>query len=143
MTVQVNLDWNGNVGFVARARSFAGIQVDEPAAFHGDDRGPSAVEYLAIGTGGCLGTSLAYCLQRVDVRPAAITVSVDVDMHHPAEGQPLAITAMHARIAVTLEDGEDADVVDLCIDSFRKYCSVSNSVIAGIPVDVDVRAGRA
>ena len=140
--MKVTLEWTGNVGFSATARSFTGIQVDEPHAFHGDDRGPSAAEYLAIGVGGCLGTSFAYCLQRVEVQPKAIDVSVDVQLHHPADGQPLSIARMTTSIDVSLEGGEDEDMLKLCAESFKKYCSVSNSVVAGIPVDVQVKHVR-
>ncbi len=138
----IELDWKKGVAFTAKARQFT-LQLDEPEAFHGADTGPSSAEYLGTAIGGCLGTSFAYCAQHVDLAIEALKVTVDVELHHEggdASGGkgPLRIAGIKADMAVTLKDGEDADVLDLCIESFKKYCVVTQSVMRGIPVDVKI-----
>nr|MDO8086065.1 OsmC family protein [Candidatus Sigynarchaeum springense] len=138
----IELDWKEGVAFTAKARQFT-LQLDEPEDFHGTDTGPSSAEYLGTAIGGCLGTSFAYCAQHVDLKIKAIKVTVDVELHHDdGDGSgkkcPLRITGIDANIAVTLQDAEDADVLDLCIESFKKYCVVTQSVMKGIPVDVEI-----
>jgi uncharacterized OsmC-like protein len=142
MSMRIELDWTKGVAFTAKARQFT-LQLDEPEAFHGTDTGPSAAEYLGTSIGGCLGTSFAYCARQVDLQIQAIKIAVDVDLHHEGgdggEGKgPLRITGAKADMIVTLKDDSDADVLDMCIESFRKYCVVTQSVINGIPVDVKI-----
>ena len=139
-TTRVELDWTDNIGFTATARQFSGLKIDEPVEFHGKDKGPSPVEYFAIGIGGCLGTSFAYCLKKMDVPFKGMKIAIDVDMHHADEsgGGVLRITGVTAEINVTLEENGDEEVLDLCIDSFKKYCVVTQSVMAGVPVIVKI-----
>ncbi|MHA1483676.1 MAG: OsmC family protein [Candidatus Heimdallarchaeaceae archaeon] len=63
--MKVTLTYSRNLHFKASVRSFEDLNVDEPESFHGTDLGPSAVEYLLIGIGGCLGTTFTHCLQLV------------------------------------------------------------------------------
>ena len=62
--MKVFLDYTKDLHFKASVREFKGLDVDEPVSFHGTNLGPSAVEYLLIGIGGCLGTTFLYCLQK-------------------------------------------------------------------------------
>lgn len=140
--MRIELDWMKGVAFTAKARQFT-MQLDEPEDFHGTDTGPSSAEYLGTSIGGCLGTSFAYCAKHVDLPIDAIKVTVDVELHHEdgdaSSGKgPLRIVGIKADMAVTLQNDEDADVLDLCIESFKKYCVVTQSVIRGIPVDVKI-----
>jgi len=139
--MKIELDWTGNIGFTAKTRQFEGLAIDEPEEFHGDDRGPSSVEYLGIAIGGCLGTSFSYCLQKMEVPIRAMNISIDVDLHHVDvdETSVLRVTGIAAEIDVTLENDDDSELLDLCTESFKKYCVVTQSVIAGIPVDVQIK----
>ncbi|MHA1681272.1 MAG: OsmC family protein [Promethearchaeota archaeon] len=143
--MKIELEWTGNVGFKARTRQFNNIIIDEPKEFHGTDTGPSAVEYLGIGVGGCLGSSFTYCMQRMEVSVSSINIIMDVKLSHVnlEDGStPLRIVNINAEILVKLQDPDDEDVLDLCIESFKKYCTVTSSVMAGIPVGVDVKMAR-
>jgi uncharacterized OsmC-like protein len=138
--MKIELDWTGNIGFTAKTRQFTGLAIDEPEEFHGDDRGPSSVEYLGIAIGGCLGTSFSYCLKKMEVPIKTMRISIDVNLHHvDMDGvNPLRVTGIAAEINVVLENDEDSELLDLCIESYKKYCVVTQSVIAGIPVDVQI-----
>lgn len=139
--MRIELDWTGNIGFTAKTRQFDGLAIDEPEEFHGDDRGPSSVEYLGVAIGGCLGTSFSYCLKRMEVPIKTMSIAIDVDLHHEEidDGNFLRITGITAEMNVTLKNDEDSELLDLCIESYKKYCVVTQSVIAGIPVDVQIK----
>ena len=139
--MKIELDWTGNIGFTATARQFTGMTIDEPEEFHGDDKGPSAVEYFGIGIGGCLGTSFAFCLKKMEVPVKTMPLTIDVGVHHSSEdeGGHLRVTDVAAEIEVALENEDDAELFDLCIESYKKYCVVTQSVIAGVPVDVQIK----
>ncbi|MBN2150844.1 MAG: OsmC family protein [Candidatus Lokiarchaeota archaeon] len=140
--MRIELDWKEGVAFTAKARQFT-LQLDEPESFHGADTGPSSAEYFGVSIGGCLGTSFAYCAKHVDIQLKAMKVTVDVELHHEGANDgggrgPLRIVGIKASISVELQDDGDADVLDLCIESFKKYCVVTQSVMMGIPVDITV-----
>ncbi|MHA1372577.1 MAG: OsmC family protein [Promethearchaeota archaeon] len=139
--MKIHLKWIGNIGFNASTRQFNEILIDEPAEFHGDDRGPSSVEYLGISIGGCIGTSFAYCLKRMELNVDEFDVDVDVKMTHveSEEGNPLRIVKINVNINVKLLDGDDdEDLLNLCIKSVKKYCVVTQSIMRGIPVEISV-----
>nr|MDO8117743.1 OsmC family protein [Candidatus Sigynarchaeota archaeon] len=138
--MRIALQWLGGVGFKASTRQFKDIIIDEPPDFHGNDRGPSSVEYIGVAIGGCLGTSFAYCLQKMEVVARRIDLSLDVEMHYAGdeEKNPLRITNIDATITVELENPDDTEILDLCIESFKRYCVVTQSVMGGIPVNVHV-----
>jgi len=68
-------------------------------------------------------------------------IIIDVEMHHadPDAGNALRIKQVNAELDITLENDDDADLFDLCTESFKKYCVVTQSVINGVPVRVDIR----
>ncbi|MHA1793023.1 MAG: OsmC family protein [Promethearchaeota archaeon] len=139
--MKVKLKWDENICFKGQTRNFSNIIIDEPEDFHGTNKGPSAVEYLAFGIGGCLGSSFMFCLKKMEVSIKDLEIILDVKLTHVDEGNgftPLRIVNIIANLEVTLENNEDHDILDLCISSFKKYCSVTASVIKGIPVDVKV-----
>ncbi|MFX0102937.1 MAG: OsmC family protein [Candidatus Hodarchaeota archaeon] len=139
--MKIEVKWDGNVRFKAKTRQFSNIIIDEPAEFHGDDKGPSSIEYLGVAIGGCLGTSFSFCLQKMEVPIKDMDLVLDVKMTHVEEGDknPLRIVNIDADINVTLENEEDEDILELCIEAFKKYCVVTQSVMGGIPVNINVK----
>jgi uncharacterized OsmC-like protein len=134
--VGVHLDFLGNIGFNIQARQFSVIS-DEPPEFGGDDRGISSVELLLAAIGSCTGTSFGHCLKNMEITPEDIQVDVTGTMTHP-EGNPLRVVDLHATISYQVAPGYDPELLDTCVEKFKKYCVVSQSVNNGIPVTIDV-----
>ncbi|MHA1291387.1 MAG: OsmC family protein, partial [Promethearchaeota archaeon] len=65
--MKVIINYEKDLHFTAEIRHFKNIHIDEPKSFHGTDLGPSSVEYMLIGIGGCLGSSFLYCLQKQNI----------------------------------------------------------------------------
>jgi uncharacterized OsmC-like protein len=139
--MKIEVMWDGNVRFKAKARHFTEIVMDEPPEFHGDDKGPSSIEYLGVAIGGCLGTSFSFCLQKMEVPINDMCLVLDIKMTHVDQGEsnPLRIVNIDADISVTLKNEDDEDILELCIESFKKYCVVTQSIMSGIPVHVNVK----
>lgn len=136
--VKVKAKWLDGVGFEANVRHFPPVVVDEPPEFHGDDRGFSSVEYLLVGIAGCLGSSLAYCFRNLQVELKSMEIDVDGKLHHPEPGHPLRVVKIEATMDVEVAPDQDEEMVELCLEKFRKYCVVTQSVVQGIPADVKV-----
>lgn len=114
----------------------AELLMDEPEPL-GGGAGPNAAKALAAALGNCLASSLLFCLQksRADVRDARASVSVDL-----ARNEKGRLRIGQARVEIVLDaaDGERAKV-ERCVGLFEDFCIVTQSVRAGIPVEVRVR----
>jgi putative redox protein len=135
--MKVNLDFAGNIGFNIHARHFS-LMSDEPPEFGGDDRGISSVELLLAAVGSCAGTSFAHCLKKLDIKPEDIRVEVDGKLTHPAPGEPLRVVSMKVAVSYKIKPGYDPEILETCVDKFKQYCVVTQSVIGGIPAVVEV-----
>jgi uncharacterized OsmC-like protein len=135
--MKVSLNYTENLHFKASARQFNGFSVDEPTSFHGTDLGPSSVEYLLIGIGGCLGTAFIYCLQKRNVKMKNVEIVVDGKLSHVGPKLLLKLTKVDAEINFKPEENASSEDIKLCIKNFREYCIVSNSISDGININVN------
>ena len=136
--MKVSLKYSEKQHFTASARHFNDIQVDEPEAFHGTDKGPSPVEFFLIGIGGCLGSTFAYCLQKQNVEIDTLEVVVDGQLKHVGPKLSLKLVNIEAELLITARDTDSSEKIEKCIKSFREYCIVTNSITQGVPLDVKV-----
>ncbi len=135
--MKVTLDFAGNIGFNIHARKFSLIS-DEPPEFGGDDRGISSVELLLAAVGSCAGTSFAHCLKKLEVKPEDIHVEVNGKMTHPTPGEPMRVVSLNINLSYKIKPGYDPEFLETCVDKFKRYCVVTQSVIGGIPADIQV-----
>ncbi|TXT61541.1 MAG: hypothetical protein BAJALOKI3v1_770023 [Promethearchaeota archaeon] len=135
--MKVYLNLMDNLHFKARARHFTDIEIDEPESFHGTDKGPSSVEYLLIGIGGCLGSSFQYCLQKNHIPAQKLEVMVDGTLKHTGSGMHLSLVEINCEIMVSVE-GEYDDLVDKCTQQFKKHCVINESINQGIPLNTTI-----
>lgn len=128
-----------NITFKVKIKEFPEFIMDEPEQFHGDNNGPSSIEYLCVAVAGCQGTSFKFCLDKFDIKLEKMVVIVEAEMHHVEEDgrQMLRITNLHIKIDVDLKNPEE-DEEDLyeCFAVYKKYCVVSASIIKGIKLDI-------
>lgn len=111
------------------------LRVDEPPPL-GQGAGPSPVQLLAGAVGSCLSASLLFAVRKYKQEPGPIATDVTAEVGRNAEGRlrVLGITA-------TLTLGVPADTVDhleRALGQFEAFCTVTQSVGAGIPVRVQV-----
>lgn len=110
------------------------LRIDEPPPL-GKDQGPNPARLLAAAIGSCLSASLAFCLNRAEIPLAGLTAKVHADLVRN-ERKRLRVggvrVELHPRLASTVEDPSE------CLERFEDFCVVTESVRAGIPVEVSV-----
>ncbi|MFX0033413.1 MAG: OsmC family protein [Candidatus Hodarchaeota archaeon] len=135
--MQVKLNHIENLHFKAAARNFENLDLDEPRSFHGTNLGPSPVEYLLIGIGGCLGSSFMFCLNKNGIRIKNLEIIVDGKITHKSPTLRLRLVKVDIRLLYMLEDISSKEKVEMCKKKFKQYCVVSDPLINGIPIHVE------
>ncbi len=115
--------------------AIAPLQVDEPPPL-GAGQGPSPEQLLAAAVGNCLSASLLFSLRKYKQQPEPISAEVHSQTARNTEGR-LRITT----IDVVLKLGQPAAALqhlDRALAQFEDFCTVTQSVRAGIEVNVQV-----
>ena len=111
------------------------LRCDEPPPL-GQGEGPSPVQLLCAAVGNCLSASLLFALRKYKQDPGTIACEIEAEVGRNAEKRLRVLG-----IAVTLTIGVPGDTVehlDRALAGFEDFCTVTQSVRAGIPVTVAV-----
>ncbi|MFW9946783.1 MAG: OsmC family protein [Candidatus Odinarchaeota archaeon] len=135
--MQVKLNHFKHLHFKASARNFKNIDLDEPKSFHGSNLGPSPVEYLLIGIGGCLGNSFMFCLIKHGIEIENLEIIVDGKIHHKPPTMRLKLMKVDVKIMYVLKNLSQLKQIEQCKNEFMKHCVVSDTLINGIPINVE------
>ncbi len=135
--MKVALTYNRDLHFKASVRSFNDFNVDEPESFHGTDLGPSAVEYLLVGIGGCLGTTFIYCLQKRNIELNECNVLVDGILSHAGPKERLRLVNVDVEMKFSVKETTSKKIINKCVKDFRENCIVTNSIANGLPIKVN------
>jgi len=111
------------------------LTVDEPPPL-GKNAGPSPSRMLAAAIGSCLQASLLFCLNksRVDVRHLESEVKVHQIRN---EKRRLRIGKVEVTIYPDIAE-QDRERASRCMELFRDFCTVTESIRDGVDVDVRV-----
>lgn len=111
------------------------LLADEPPPL-GLGAGPSPVQMLCAAVGNCLSDSLLFALRKFKQAPEPLTAEVQAEVGRNPEGRLRVL-----RIVATLRLGVPAAQLahlDRVLTQFEAFCTVTQSVGAGIPVTVQV-----
>lgn len=111
------------------------LVMDEPAPL-GQGAGPNPSAVLGAAIADCLSASLLYCLRRAHVEVTGMVTDVDVVPTRNADGR-LRIGSVAVRVRPVLS-AQGAARSARCAEIFEDYCVVTESVRAGIDVEVTV-----
>lgn len=111
------------------------LVTDEPAPV-GAGMGPSPSMLLGAAIANCLASSLVFCLGKARIDVPEMEARVEVVIGRNPEGR-MRIRDVRVRLAPTLS-AEDRTRMSRCLDVFESFCMVTESVRAGIPVQVEV-----
>lgn len=132
----IRLEQTGRYRFeVDFGGAIAPLAVDEPAPI-GDGDGPAPEQLLATSVAYCLTASLFFALTKYRQDAGGLSASAEYQVERNEAGR-LRVTG----IAVHIRLGADATTlnhVDRALAQFEPFCTVSESVQAGIPVSVEV-----
>jgi organic hydroperoxide reductase OsmC/OhrA len=104
----------------------------------GEGNGPNPARLLAAAVGSCLGASLLFCLRKSHIEVTELRTTVEGTIVRNERGR-LRIGGMKVRLAPALT-GEQRLRMGRCLDLFQDFCTVTESIREGIPVDVEVAA---
>ena len=122
-----------NVGF--DVEGVPNLVVDEMKPI-GDGSGPNPVRLLSTAVGHCLSSSLLYCFSKARIKVTKLESTVKASIERNEEGY-LRIAGLEVQIHFEVND-EDRERVPRCLEVFENYCTVTQSVIRGIEVRVEI-----
>lgn len=111
------------------------LTVDEPPPL-GSATGPSPVQLLTAAVGSCLSDSLLFALRKFKQNPEPLRCEVQADVGRNPEGR-MRVLRMKALLTLGVEAGQLAHL-DRVLGQFEEFCTVTQSVRAGIAVTVEV-----
>jgi uncharacterized OsmC-like protein len=103
----------------------------------GENVGPNPTRLLSVAVGHCLSSSLLYCLSRARIKAKNLETTIKSIQERNNEGR-LRIGRLEVQVRLDVDE-KDKDRVPRCLDIFEKYCTVTQSVIKGIKVTVNVQ----
>jgi uncharacterized OsmC-like protein len=104
----------------------------------GEANGPNPARLLAAAVGSCLSASLLYCLRKARIEVDQLRTTVDGTIVRNERGR-LRIGGLRVRLASEVTP-EQRERMGRCLDLFQDFCTVTESIRQGIPVDVEVAA---
>ena len=108
---------------------------DEPAPL-GAGIGPSPVQLLAAAVGNCLSDSLLFALRKFKQAPDPIHCEVVAEVGRNAENR-LRVLGMQVRLTLGVP-ADQLQHLDRVLSQFEAFCTVTQSVGAGIAITVQV-----
>lgn len=117
--------------------SMGTITMDEPDPI-GSERGPNASRVLAAAVGGCLSSSLLFCLQKSRVPLKHVSTNVQTILVRNEAGR-MRVQGIKVDIKADAMNEQDRKRMKQCLDIFEDFCIVTQSVRNGIDVQVAVQ----
>ncbi|NDP48380.1 MAG: OsmC family protein [Sulfuriferula multivorans] len=139
-TVSVTITQKENYQFLVDfGEAIPGLLADEPAPL-GKGEGPAPMHMLLAAVANCLSASLLFSLQKFKQDAGGITTTATciVDRN---ESNRLRIQQIDVAIQLGKE-GAQITHLDRVLGQFEDFCTVTQSVQAGIPVKISVTDGK-
>ena len=111
------------------------LLADEPTPL-GSGQGPSPVQLLAAAVGNCLSDSLLFALRKFKQTPEPLHCTVDAEIGRN-EQKRLRVLKMTAALHLGVP-ASSLEHLDRVLDQFEAYCTVTQSVGQGIPIELQV-----
>ena len=115
------------------------LLVDEPAPM-GEGRGPAPAHMLLTAAANCLSASLLFSLKKYGQDAGGITTKATCTIDRNANNR-LRVQQIDVMIQFT-QEGANIKHLDRVLGQFEEFCTVSQSIQAGIPIKVSVTDGR-
>lgn len=111
------------------------VYSDEPPPLGGGS-GPSPVQLLAAAVGNCLSASLLFALRKFKQAPEPITARVEPEVGRNDQKR-LRVLRLKVRLDLGVPAGR-LEHLDRALAQFEEFCTVTQSVRACVPVELEV-----
>lgn len=131
---RVEIELLDNYVFQVNFGEFGDLVTDEPEPL-GSGEGPNPTRLLAASVGNCLAASLLFAIRKFHEEPGKVTARVEGEVERRDKRWRVV------KLEVRLQLGNQAVEIphlQRALDQFEDFCVVTQSVRAGIPVDVVV-----
>ena len=136
LTITQESDYAFRVAF--DETSLSPLLVDESPPL-GGGKGPDPARLLAAAIGNCLGASLLFALRKFKNAPGTIVARVRAEHARNEKGR-LRIGKVAVEITLP-EAAAEYTQIERILAQFEAFCTVTESVRAGVPVEVTVKDG--
>ncbi|MDP2139361.1 MAG: OsmC family protein [Gammaproteobacteria bacterium] len=133
-TFSVQLRLLENYLFQIDFGEFGNVLADEPEPIGGGE-GPSPTAMLAASVANCLSASLLFALRKYKQDPGDISATVTGTIGRVEKFQ--RVTNLQVQIRLAVAQNELPDLAK-AVSQFENFCTVTESVRHGIPVDVEI-----
>ncbi|HBR29781.1 MAG TPA: peroxiredoxin [Firmicutes bacterium] len=127
--MQAKLVWDGVLGFEATGGSGRSITTDAPVAAGGRSLGPTPMELVLFGLGGCMGIDIVQILQKSRVEITDFTMELEGER---ASEHPKGFTKIKIHLHLRGKGLGDVVIGRAINLSMEKYCSVRSSLKAEV-----------
>ena len=103
----------------------------------GENSGPNPTRLLSAAVGHCLSSSLLFCLQKARISVDNLETTMKANIERNSEGR-LRIASLDAQIHLNVKE-LDENRVSRCLTIFEDYCTVTQSVINGLQVNMTIK----
>lgn len=111
--------------------------MDEPPPL-GKGSAPNAARFLAAAIGNCLAASMVFCLGKQGTKiERGIEARVKMEIVRTPERR---LRVGRVAVEPAVPPGIEAAALDACRATFEDFCTVTQSVRRGIPVEVTIAA---
>ena len=117
------------------SEGFSPIVFDEPPPL-GEGSGPNAAAVLAAAIGNCLAASFAFCLRKVRLEPVDVTANAVAHVARNGQGR-FRVKGIDVELSPEVLE-TDPQRLQRCEQLFEDFCTVTESVRRGIPVNVTI-----
>lgn len=138
-TYEVNMEKLENYKFIVDfgKKSIPSLLMDETKDIPGgEETGPTASMLMGAAVGNCLSASLVFCLSKKRVNLKNLKTMITLKRKRNDKGY-WSISEIVVDLQPEIAE-EDRARFDQCVEIFRNYCIVSNSIETGIPLTVNI-----
>ncbi len=136
---EADIWWQHQLKFKAKMDGYHEAEMDELDP-HGTDSAPNPADYLLLAVGGCLSSSFIYSISKFDISLKK--------MHAKVRGKYTRVDERvrieRVDVVLDIEPSTEQDLKEIeawCIDVFRNFCIISESIRKGLPIGVTVKMG--
>ena len=129
---RVNVEWLGGYRTRIDVRGVHQIEGDETPEYGGEDTGPMPTELLLAALGSCMCLAVAHIARKRHIGIARIDVDVGAEKDMQA--------FRFSEIAMTVRADLPQDQLDALFEQAKRYCFVSNTLIASCRIHYTVES---
>ncbi len=142
--INISIEWLKDLVFKLNFQnsSLPELYIDETHDMKSPEAiGPDPARLLLSAVMGCLNASFAFCLKKAHIPLKKMNALGELTLKYNADGF-LRISRMDIELIPEIEIKKGIPRMEKCMKIFHNYCTITESVRKGIPVDVKINKDK-